>query len=170
MSFSYQGFSNNVWSRAPGANKEKVTQTDNMLIKCFKLACHWRRKCSDSITKGSASRCHCKYLIQTVTQNCFITFLEWVQAMRCLAVYEYRERRCQRHYHKELFVCVCLEFVQADKSLLHVNHFNETTCQCGKSDLKFIQSQDSQTDQRDQLNSRHSGSGGYPVTVFTLVM
>lgn len=62
---------------------------------------------------------------------------------------------------------VSLEFVQADKSLLHVNHFNETTCQCGRSDLKFIQSQDSQT---DLLYSRHSGSSGYPVTAFTLVM
>lgn len=57
------------------------------------------------------------------------------------------------------------EFVQADKSLKHVNNFNETVsqvlfCQSEKSELKLIQSQDSQRHQETRFTADMVGEVG----------
>lgn len=110
-----------MWPWALGADKKKwLKQTICLLM--FQIGKSLTMKVEQYKAKGS----HCKYEIQTVIQDCFIKFLEWSPPWGVCAVNECFERRHQRHNHKELFVYICLEFVQADKLLLHVNYFNET--------------------------------------------
>lgn len=86
----------------PALTKIKKQPKLSICSLMLKVTCHWRSKSRASITKSSARHCHCKYLIQTVTYNCFIAFLGWSKTRDVCAFNEYCERRCQHHIWEKL--------------------------------------------------------------------